>query len=193
MSNGTGRFKNIAIGYEDGYTLTTDRRLDISGNVDISGALTVNGSPVGGGPSFVGFHNNVLNGPGYNSFTAIGDVQWKESHPLSYKSSNVGSAWNGSTGMFTCTTALAGKWRFKFQVNSYHSQSVRHTVRMRKGGGNVREFIFLQHHKGNYFYEVFTGEGFFDLIAGDTVRIYNDVVMNGVNTLSTTFSGEKVG
>jgi hypothetical protein len=169
--------------------------VDISGNLDISGALTVNGSPVGGGPSFVGFYNNVLNGSPYNYFSAIGDVQWDESHPLSYKSSNVGSAWNGSTGMFTCTTALAGKWRFKFQVDRTQSSSKLHSVRIRKqwGAGNVREFVFVNHHRGNYFYEVLNGEGFFDLIAGDTVRIYNSAVMGNVHTLSTTFSGEKVG
>jgi hypothetical protein len=116
MSNGTGRFKNIVIGYEDGYTLTTDRTLDISGNVDISGnldisgALTVNGSPVGGvgfrgfcqkqsSPAVSGRHILVPGASTPPQFTTGG--------------------WDHTTGIFTAGPDDVGVWEFSCSFNLY--------------------------------------------------------------------------
>jgi hypothetical protein len=43
MSHGPGRFKNITMGYPEGYDIPADRVLDISGNVEVGGDVSFNG------------------------------------------------------------------------------------------------------------------------------------------------------
>ena len=117
MSNGTGRFKNIVIGYEDGYTLTTDRRLDISGNVDISGnldisgALTVNGSPVGGGVGFRGFCQKQSSGAVSGRHILVPGA----STPPQFTT----GGWDHTTGIFTAGPDDVGVWEFSCSFNLY--------------------------------------------------------------------------